>query len=252
MGHGFERDGKGVVFCCVVDAGPRGHIIGKATHTECWYGWCGREYYQSAGFTIQSKLMFDPKPTISREPHVMIQEGYGILWYALADTPHGKIPAKASCDKCWYTFGGKEYMVTSGFVYFKIALWNECPSRRYTWCGDCYLNVQSSVLIKGEVERKGVELKLLSGRSVRPCYLEVLQQTCVGDLEGAVKWIHVDDSSPWEAINNHLVDFISRNSGLRIDQDDPLGIFDDDIVSVVVTRHIFRRGSEQDILIYAC
>ena len=38
-------------------------------------------------------------------------DGAGILYAAVAHTPHGKIPGKAQGRNCWYAYGGKEYMV---------------------------------------------------------------------------------------------------------------------------------------------
>ena len=49
----------------------------------------------------------------------MFQKEYGNLWFALANTSYGWMPAKASKDPavCWYTYAGKEFAVTGDFVY---------------------------------------------------------------------------------------------------------------------------------------
>jgi hypothetical protein len=109
LGPGF-----GGYWCAYVDAKPHGTYLGKATDTECWYGSRGWEYHQKAGFRrvrVQVVLSAD------RGPPVLTQDGYGSLWFALAQTEHGQIPAKASETKCWYTFAGEEYETTVDFQF---------------------------------------------------------------------------------------------------------------------------------------
>jgi hypothetical protein len=108
------------MWCCtVVKHGIT--YIGKSTKTEAWYGVQEMEHGTRKGFTIcTTALVASNEPS---SPCVVSQEGYGELWFALASTEHGTIPAKASraqegvVAKCWYTYGGAEICITENFTY---------------------------------------------------------------------------------------------------------------------------------------
>jgi len=111
--HAMEVCGKGNIWCALV-TNTRGTFIGKATVDESWYGTQGHEVYQDESFKIEASLVVVPE---CRGVHVLQQERYGELWFALAHTVHGNIPGKANrAGVCWYTYGGREYSTTD-FVY---------------------------------------------------------------------------------------------------------------------------------------
>ena len=97
-------------------------VIGKATKGECWYGH-GREFYQLDGFVIEHEPLVQSDIPVG--PCVARQASYGELWYALALTPYGSIPAKATAltfdrrGRCWYTYSQKE-LETSTFRYLCV------------------------------------------------------------------------------------------------------------------------------------
>jgi len=108
--HGEETEGdKGAFWACTVQ--HRGQTyIGKCTNKEAWFGSGGKEIYVNKNFEVFNASVLLDAPT---GEHVAEQTGYGILWHALAFTPHGRIPSKATYikdgeSKCWFTYGGEE------------------------------------------------------------------------------------------------------------------------------------------------
>jgi hypothetical protein len=117
-GHGVEVRGMGQVWCSLI-SNSRGTFIGKATTDECWFGIHGCEMYQTSNFKRELARVVLPE---NRGRFILKQEGYGELWFAMALTPYGSIPGKASDGGiCWYTYGGREYM-TESFMYLAVRI----------------------------------------------------------------------------------------------------------------------------------
>ena len=83
-------------------------------------GISNHEYPQSSGDFVEIVDIFLVTCSQRTGGPVTQLPGYGNLWYAVADTVHGQIPAKARTDlpMCWYTFGGKEIEVKADFVVY--------------------------------------------------------------------------------------------------------------------------------------
>ena len=124
--HGHEPNGKGALYLAIIE-NQHGTFIGKATvkqdgqPKEAWYGYLGHEIFVKEGSVqiVKTPLVECDSPI---GEHVLECEKYGKLWYALANTPHGRIPAKANNKSpayCWYTYAGYECPLfdTSDFVY---------------------------------------------------------------------------------------------------------------------------------------
>lgn len=75
-----------------------------------------------------SSSSFPPPQTIQKGNQT---DGYGVLWSAVANTPHGTIPGKAKDGTCWYPYGGKEHL-TKDFSWITCGrpvemIWNGGP-----------------------------------------------------------------------------------------------------------------------------
>jgi len=124
--HGFQLDGKDHLWCVLVaiqDSVCR-TVIGKGTKTEAWYGMNGKECH------VERDIQYAGSLLRTSEPHgdpVCYQAGYGHLYFAIAITEYGDIPAKATfcygdepcLKRCWYTYGGTE-LVAETFQYLSF------------------------------------------------------------------------------------------------------------------------------------
>jgi len=231
------------LWCCIVDAGPRGKVIGKCTKSECWYGSGSVEYHQRGGFQIQRQLCLVSEPSFLDpflQPETKVGPHCGCLWFALVDTPFGLIPGKASQDRCWYTFGGLQYVVSTGFKYFQVSTDRLCgPEGCHTWCRECYLHVRSYALLRKPLCRSSAMFMWSNGRHVRPACVDVGPHTIVRELQSLEFWCYVELESDDEVDVCDLpagfsLEFRSHNTGNRLLPQDPLGLFDDDVVTVIV------------------
>lgn len=241
LGQGHELLGHERLWCCAVHDRDYGEIMGKCTETECWYGWRGREYHRVGGFEIFKGMVLDPDLSNPADrmkfSFRLFQHGYGFLWFALADTPYGKIPGKASKDKCWYTYAGVEYMTTTGFVYFRYArdIMGPYIADHYQRCLECYLAVRSSAFLQQADRCADMTFVLLSGRAVRPADpgIRISPQTFVCTLNGISEWVYVDDGSLIQLMIPLWI--VSCKSCLEIGHRDPIGLFNDDVVQVLIS-----------------
>ena len=99
-------------FCESSAVGPDG-LEGYTSETKCFYPLNGAECQTNkfvvVPFQNRSKTPVGPR-------HCM--EGSMKRWCAVVQTPFGQIPGKADSDQnCWYSHGGKEFHVRSGFEY---------------------------------------------------------------------------------------------------------------------------------------
>ena len=223
---------------CLHETKRHGIQIGKATKNEFWYGLGGLEYCERGTNFLTGDVFFECGFPESWRHGDITLEGYGPVWFALAQTAHGNIPGKASRNACWYTLHGREYMITTGFWYFNRAnLQYHYDKERnrggYGWCLPCYVTVKSSV-IYGSRCNEEIKFILLSGRVVRHSEA-VLCRTFVGYIP-LDHWVYEDDSSPWLEIEDNAPTFISQKVGCAIREFDPIGIFDDETILIVVGR----------------
>jgi hypothetical protein len=115
---GLDDDVIAGVCCAFAVSAAHGLVIGKARDNECWHGVGGKEYRQTIGFRFV-RVRKVPEAS-SRGLTVALQAGYGALWFAVAHTAYGSIPGKATLERCWYTYGGKEYETETDFHYLSV------------------------------------------------------------------------------------------------------------------------------------
>lgn len=129
---GNQTDGAGTVWGAVAHT-PHGNIPGKAKGGNCWYPYGGNELSTNNFSWIVPRFSLvkshiAPQNSI---PCGMQNDGAGIVWLAVANTPHGTIPGKAIGNTCWYSYGGKE-TPTNDFSYVTSGPWKLEPNTNGT------------------------------------------------------------------------------------------------------------------------
>ena len=99
---------------CAVANTKWGKIPGKASKGLCYFPYGGKEH-STEDFVKIRRTKFS-KTNVGTTSQGNQTDGHGNLWCAVANTPHGKIPGKASKGTCWYSYNGGEHL-TQDFEY---------------------------------------------------------------------------------------------------------------------------------------
>jgi len=109
---GQQFDATGAIWLAIAHS-PHGDIPAKAKGNTAWYPYGGKEYktnsfswVEAPGFQLVHNTGFEPRNAIACGNQ---NDATGKVFAAIANTPHGKIPAKAKGNTAWYPYGGKEY-----------------------------------------------------------------------------------------------------------------------------------------------
>lgn len=93
---------------CAVANTTWGKIPGKARKDECSFPYGGKEHKTKDFVKVRSTVF--SKVNTGTTAQGKQTDGHGLLWCAVANTPHGKIPGKASDGTCWYAHNGGEHL----------------------------------------------------------------------------------------------------------------------------------------------
>jgi len=115
---GHQKDGAKTTIA--VAHTPQGDIPGKAMGNKCWYSYGGKEIETSTfSWLVCQPGGLSLVPNAGGPPPNAVQEGRqndqpGVPFYcAVANSEWGTIPGKATGNKCWFPYGGKEHVTNS-------------------------------------------------------------------------------------------------------------------------------------------
>jgi len=119
---GYQNDGSGQLWGALAHT-THGDIPGKAKANTCWYAYAGEEqttnnfsYIIQKWAVLSLNLFPNPPPSVVTGQQ---NDETGIIYLAVANTPWGKIAAKAKGNTAWYPYGGKEH-TTNSFEWLSV------------------------------------------------------------------------------------------------------------------------------------
>jgi len=109
---GNQTDGGGIHYSAVAHT-AQGDIPGKAKDSTCWYSYGGKEITTGEFSWVVLPSWHLEKHEFGQVPALAVacgnqSDAAGVLFAAVAHTPHGAVPGKAKGNSCWFAYGGRE------------------------------------------------------------------------------------------------------------------------------------------------